>query len=188
MARERESHTEPSPEGAPTRDSTSADERIAELESRCAELNERWLRSQADYQNLRKRSQADVEASVRRVVQPLFSDLLLVLDYLDLALSAPATSDDAKSLAEGVQLTRTKLLRALDATEVEEIPTEGFFDATVHEAVGSRAADGAAPGTTLETLRKGYRWRGQVLRPARVIVAVEEDSSSEGAQPNPSRE
>ncbi len=164
--------------------STSTEEHIAELEERCAELNERWLRAQADYQNLRKRSQADVEASLRRVVQPLFSELLLVLDYLDLALSSPVRSDDARSLAEGIQLTRTKLLHALDASEVEELPTTGSFDPAVHEAVGTREADGVAPGTILETLRKGYRWRGQVLRPARVIVAAERDSSSAGAEPN----
>jgi molecular chaperone GrpE len=170
MAREREPETEPTPTEPTT------DARVAELTARCAELEEKWLRSLADYQNVRRRSQADVESALRRALQPLFAELLLVLDFLDLALATPATHEEARNLATGVQLIRTRLLQALEAAGLEEIPSRGAFDPAIHEAGGSRPAEGVAGGTILEVARKGYRWRGQVVRPARVIVAAEPES------------
>jgi len=152
---------------------SSADERLAELTDRCKELEDKLLRSQADYQNLRRRGQTDLEAALRRALQPLFADLLLVLDFLDLALATPASHEEAKSLATGVQLIRTRFLQALEAAGLEEIPAQGAFDPAVHEAGGSRPSPGVASGTIVEVARKGYRWRGQVVRPARVIIAAE---------------
>ena len=67
-----------------------ADTRVAELEARCAELEARWLRAQADNQNMRRRQQQELDSAVLRALQPLLDELLLVLDYLDLALASPA--------------------------------------------------------------------------------------------------
>ena len=181
MAREREPETEPTPT------EPDADGRVAELTARCAELEDKLLRSVADYQNLRRRNQADVESALRRALQPLFADLLLVLDFLDLALSTPATNDEAKNLATGVQLIRTRLLQALEAAGLEELPTRGAFDPAIHETGGSRAAEDA-PGTILEVARKGYRWRGQVVRPARVIIAAESSAAAPDASAEPELE
>ncbi len=184
MGSERESEIESfprdpaAPEVAAGKAPSPAEDRLAELAARCAELEERWLRSQADYQNLRRRGQSDAEAALRRTLQPLFADLLLVLDFLDLALSSPATNEEARNLSTGVQLTRTRLLQALEGAGLEEIPSRGTFDPTVHEAAGSRPAEGVASGSILEMARKGYRWRGQVVRPARVIIATESHAGS----------
>jgi molecular chaperone GrpE len=137
-----------------------------------ADLEARLLRAQADYQNLRRRGQAEHEAGVRRTLQPLLEDLLLVLDYLDMALAAPATSDETRALAMGVGMTREKLVQALEREDVIPIDTDGEFDPALHEATGTAEADGVEPGAIVETVRTGYIWRSTVLRHAHVVVAA----------------
>jgi molecular chaperone GrpE len=150
--------------------------RVAELEARCAELETRWLRSQADYQNARRRAQQELESQLLRTLQPLLDELLLVSDYLDMALAAPATGPESKALAAGVSLTRSKLAQALELVDVRPVATEGLFDPSRHEAGESRPSP-KPPGTILATLRPGYTWQGLILRPARVAVATPAEAS-----------
>ena len=96
---------------------------------------------------------------------------MLAIDNLDLALSAPRASEDAKALSRGVELTRESLLRALAQEGVLPIPESATFDTAFHDAVSTLERDDVEPGTVLETVRPGYTWRGQVLRPAHVVVA-----------------
>lgn len=147
----------------------------SELEARCAELEARWLRSQADFQNVRRRAQQELDSALFRTLQPMLEELLLVSDYLDMALATPATTDETKALAAGVSMTRAKLAQVLELAEVRPVPTEGDFDPTQHEAAESRFEAGREPGQILATLRAGYTWQGRILRPARVVVAVSED-------------
>jgi molecular chaperone GrpE len=158
---------------------TTPEERVTALEAALEDVNARLLRSQADYQNLRRRSLSDLESNLRRHVQPLLEELLLVLDFLDMALASPAESEEARNLVVGVQMTRTKFVQALQASDVEEIPTQGRFDPGVHDASETRPGKGVEPGTILETLRKGYTWQGRVLRPAQVVVASEPGAADE---------
>jgi molecular chaperone GrpE len=170
--KERESRpTDPEPDEREQDARDDAAARVAELEQRNAELEGRLLRAQADYQNTRRRAQQELDASLFRRMQPLLDELLLVADYLDLALSTPAVGDEAKAIARGVELTRSKLIQALDLADVRPIPTAGPFDPALHEAVESRASSELEPGTILETLRPGYTWQDRILRPARVVVA-----------------
>ena len=131
-----------------------------------------WQRAQADYQNLRRRHMAEIEANRRRSLQPLLESLLLVLDNLDMALSAERTSEESQNLARGIQLTRDQFVRALEQEGVRPVETEGSFDPSVHEAVASVPAD-QPPGTIVQVLRPGYTWGDTVLRPAQVHVAAE---------------
>ena len=163
----------PPPETSGTGEPVVADAgaRVAELEARCADLETRWLRSQADYQNARRRAQQELDSALLRTLQPLLDELLLVADYLDMALSAPATTPESKALAAGVALTRSKLAQALELVDVRPVATSGPFDPAQHEAVESRPSTSPA-GTILATLRPGYTWQGRILRPARVAVAA----------------
>ena len=147
-------------------------EHIARLEGECEELRAKWLRAQADYKNLRRRGQLDYEAGLQRALQPLFEELLLVHDFLDMALASPTTTDEARNLALGVEMTRTKLVQALEQAGVKSIPTDGLFDPALHDATEAREDPGAEPGTVVETVRRGYTWRDSVLRHARVVVAA----------------
>ncbi len=151
------------------------------------ELQARWQRAQADYQNLRRRAQADLEAGVRRETQPLMDNLLLVLDYLDMALKSPTDSTDAKNLAVGVGMTRDQLVRALEDHEVRPVETNVPFDPEVHQAVarvelGQPGAEQANPGDIVEVVRAGFTWRFGVLRHAQVRVAAEPAAQAEAAE------
>ena len=163
---------------------------VEHLTREVEELRSKWMRAQADYQNLRRRSAGDLESGIRRRLLPLLEELLLVVDYLDLALASPAEGAQAKSLATGVEMTRAKLLSALEQESVVTIPTDGKFDPELHEAAQTRAQVGVEPGTILEVVRKGYTWRETILRPAHVVVAAEaeereEEPPQEGARDLP---
>lgn len=147
-------------------------ESLEELRAQRDEFLASWQRAQADYKNLRRRSQAELEAGVRRALQPLLEDLLLVLDHLDLALSSPAESEDARNLAAGVGLVRAQLVSALERAEVREVDASVAFDPERHQAVATVPTAEAEPGTVVDVVRKGYLWRDAVLRPAQVRVAA----------------
>lgn len=148
-----------------------AGERLAKLEQNCVELESRWLRAQADYQNARKRAQSDLESGIARSLQPLLGELCYVLDFLDMALACPAESAEAKDIAVGVQMTRARLVQALERSEVRPIEEGLRFDPRLHEAAATEAIADAPAGSIVRTLRRGYTWRGGVLRPAQVVVA-----------------
>lgn len=155
----------------------------------------RWQRAAADYKNLRRRTADDVENAVRRATVPLLTELLLVLDHLEMALSTPVESEDARALHAGVKLTRDQFLHVLERNDLERIATQHedgtplAFDPTVHEAVAAIEAPDQEPGAILDTIRRGYTWRGQVLRHAHVVVARGPlpETPSEASDPDPSR-
>jgi len=132
-----------------------------------------WKRAAADYQNLRRRLQSDIDAAVARRKEGLLADLLLVLDYLDMALSTPVSTKEGKSLHEGVEATRAALLAALEREGVRPLPEGGRFDPAVHACVATDDATGREPGEILATLRRGYTIEGRILRAAQVRVAGE---------------
>jgi molecular chaperone GrpE len=152
-----------------------AGDEVAQTQQLIGERDEalaNWKRAQADYQNLRRRLQGDIDAAVQRSKQSLLQELLLVVDYLEMALAAPLATEEAKNLAAGVEMTRTALLRALEREGVKPLAETGAFDPAFHEAVESIPADDGPPGRILATLRRGYTAGGHVLRPAQVRVAA----------------
>ncbi len=140
-----------------------------------------WNRAVADYQNLRRRLQSDIDAAVARRKAALLGDLLLVLDYLDMALATPVATSEGKTLHAGVEATRTAMLGALEREGVKPIPAGGRFDPAVHACVATEEAPGRAPGEILETLRPGYTLEGKILRPAQVRVAGGADAARQGS-------
>ncbi|MHC4262632.1 MAG: nucleotide exchange factor GrpE [Planctomycetota bacterium] len=144
-----------------------------------AETVSKWQRAQADYQNLKRRTQTDVENRLRRTMEPLLRNLLLVLDHLDMALMSPTESQDAKNLAIGVEMVRKQMMTALEESDVEPIEERGAFDPELHQAVGEVQSEEHEPGTIVETVRRGYRWRGRALRHGEVRVAAAQDGEQE---------
>jgi molecular chaperone GrpE len=154
--------------------------RLVEAEKQRDEHLASWQRAQADYQNLRRRLQSDIDAAVQRAKAPLLSELLLVLDYLDMALAAPVTTPEGKNLHAGVQMTKSQLARAVEREGVRPVPESGPFDPSVHDAVERIETRDVPDGEIVETVRRGYMQGTQVLRPAQVKVAVAPDSKSAG--------
>ncbi|HEY2635963.1 MAG TPA: nucleotide exchange factor GrpE, partial [Solirubrobacteraceae bacterium] len=131
-------------------------------------------RTQADFENYRKRAVKDVRAAEERGMAKLARELLPALDNLHLALDRSGEdSGQGGALVEGVRLVLGELTAALARAGIEAYAPHGeAFDPTVHEAVAQRpAADGETAGTVVEVMQQGYRHGETVLRPARVLVA-----------------
>jgi molecular chaperone GrpE len=128
-------------------------------------------RTQADFENYRKRVAREAAAARNRGVGSLAKELLPALDNLDRALEAAAEDDP---LLQGVRLVRTELKGALARAGIESFcPLGEQFDPSVHEAVATAPApDGQASGTVVEVYQDGYRLGEGILRPACVVVAA----------------
>jgi molecular chaperone GrpE len=128
-------------------------------------------RTQADFENYRKRVARDAAAAKERGVSALARELLPALDNLDRALGA-AQEDDP--LLEGVRLVRSELAGALARAGIESFsPLGEVFDPSLHEAVATAPGpEGTGSGTVIEVYQDGYRLGGSVLRPARVLVGA----------------
>jgi molecular chaperone GrpE len=129
-------------------------------------------RTQADFENYRKRAAREAAAGQERGVGKLAKELLPALDNLDRALDA-ADQDDP--LLQGVRIVRSEFADALARVGVESyVPVGEIFDPALHEAMASvpQGPDGAASGTIVEVYQPGYRLGEQVIRPARVVVAA----------------
>jgi molecular chaperone GrpE len=127
-------------------------------------------RTQADFENWRKRAAKEAAAAGERARSGLVRELLPVVDNLERALASAQESE--QHLAEGVRLVHSELLAVLERNGVEQFDPEGEkFDPEVHEALSTREADGAKPGMVLDVVEKGYKANGTVLRPARVVVS-----------------
>jgi len=129
-------------------------------------------RTQADFENYRKRVARDAAAAQERGVSGLAKELLPALDNLDRALEAAAEDDP---LLHGVRLVRTELKTALARAGIESFcPTGEPFDPSVHEAVATaeQPPGGSPSGTVVEVYQDGYRLGESILRPARVVVAA----------------
>jgi molecular chaperone GrpE len=146
------------------------------------EYYENWRRAQADFQNLRRRQSEVINASVLASKRELLGELLLVLDYLDMALLTPVETQEGKNLAMGVRMTRDQMMQFLSQREVEPIDTSGAFDPSLHEAVETVERDDVAPGTILETSRAGYTLGKDVLRYANVKVSAAPSAGGEDAE------
>jgi molecular chaperone GrpE len=129
-------------------------------------------RTQADFENYRKRVARDAAAARDRGVGSLAKELLPALDNLDRALDGAADDDP---LLQGVRLVRNELKAALARAGIESFcPLGEAFDPAVHEAVATAPqADGGSPsGSVVEVYQDGYRLGESILRPARVVVAA----------------
>ena len=127
-------------------------------------------RSQADFENYRKRAAREAAAAGERAKSGLVRELLPIVDNLERALAS--AEDGEQHLAEGVRLVHSELIAVLERNGVKQFdPAGDRFDPTEHEALSMRAEDGAAPGVVLDVVEKGYRANGSVLRPARVVVS-----------------
>ena len=135
-----------------------------------AEAKDRLLRTAAEYDNFRKRSAREQDAAFGNGVAHAVSQILSILDTLEMAEAAPTADENFK---KGVTLTLEKAKAAFEALKVEEIPALGLpFDPAVHNAVMQKAAEnGEESGTVLQVFQKGYKLGDKVIRHATVIVA-----------------
>ena len=152
-------------------------EQLEELKSRAAKADENWerlLRTTADFDNFKKRAARERTEGIQFANVALIQKLLPILDSFEMALSAAQTVKDEKaaSLQAGIVMVQSQLKNALVEAGLEEIDATGkAFDPALHEAVSQQETADVPEGRVVQQIRKGYKLRERLLRPAAVVVA-----------------
>jgi molecular chaperone GrpE len=152
-------------------------EQLEDLKALAAKADENWerlLRTTADFDNFKKRAAREKQDAIRYANESLLQKVIPVLDNFEMALAAAQNSsaDGLKSLQDGVAMIHSQLKNALAEAGLEEVDATGKpFDPNWHEAVSQQESTEVAEGNVLQQLRKGYKLRDRLLRPATVIVA-----------------
>jgi len=173
---------DPDPEQAPDAPDADAqgdvaEEAFAPAADPAAEaqaMRDRWLRTEADLQNFRRRAQRDIEEARRTAEERVLLGVIESLDDLDRAIAAVRGEADPAWL-QGVELVAQRMRDLLARHGVTPVEAEGeAFDPHQHEALLQvPASESAAPGHVASVVRAGWRRGDRVLRPARVAVAAE---------------
>lgn len=144
---------------------------LALLKEKLEKEEERYLRLRADFDNLKRRNQIDRVAQEKYRAQNLLTDILPVLDNFERALQVEATTEDAKSMKQGIEMVYRSLIEATTKEGLEPIATVDVpFDPNIHHAVMQEKDDTKESGIILQELQKGYMLKERVLRPAMVKV------------------
>lgn len=155
---------------APTQDQDTDEEEVAKLRREIADLRDRSMRTLADFDNYRKRSERERQESRKYALAEPMRDFLEIVDNLDLALAAAGSADDLK---RGVQMIHRQMLDLLRRHGVKEIEALGQpFDPSLHEAVSREEDPTVKEPTVTGEMRRGYRIHDRLLRPAMVKVSV----------------
>ena len=156
---------------------TITPEQLEELKQRAAKADENWdrlLRTTADFDNYKKRAAREKQEAIKFANENLVSKLITVLDALDMALAATqnAHTDSQQSLLAGINMVYQQLKSTLAEAGLEEIDAAGKpFDPNLHEAVSQKETTEVPEDHVAEQMRKGYKLRDRLLRPATVVVA-----------------
>jgi len=162
-----ESPEAPEPEEVPE---TEPEDPVEALQRERDEYLALAQRTQADFENFRKRAAREATAAGERAKTGVVSGLFPVVADPERTLASAGEAEE--HLADGVRLVHSELLALLERNGVEQFDPAGErFDPAFHEALATRPAEDGDPGVVIDVVEKGYRANGSVLRPARVVVS-----------------
>jgi molecular chaperone GrpE len=143
---------------------------IEALRQQIQDLKERMLRSQAEFENVKKRLRKEADDAGTRAVIRFVKPVLTELDNFTRAVNA-ANPEAFNEFASGVAMIRENLSNVLTNAGIEQIPSEGIFDPSHHEVIAEQERDDVPRGTIVDVHRAGYRLKDQLVRAAQVVVA-----------------
>jgi molecular chaperone GrpE len=145
---------------------------ISELNSQLEEANQRFLRTQADFDNFRRRTRQEKEDSAKYASQKLMEQLIPVVDNFYRAMQATQANKDFDSLAKGVDMINRQLDQVLTNEGLQRMETIGQpFNPELHQAIMQVESDEYEEGIIVEELQSGYMLKDRVIRPAMVKVS-----------------
>lgn len=172
--------TEPSQELDPLEEAIARVQELEEqlktqIEDAANKEQDILLRSRAEIENLRRRTEQDVEKAHKFALEKFSKDILNTIDNLERALATPANKEDesVKALFDGVELTLKELVSTVGRFGVEAVGVVGeAFNPDLHQAISMQPAEGFETNQISVVLQKGYTLNGRVIRPAMVMVAA----------------
>jgi molecular chaperone GrpE len=143
----------------------------ADAAAELVKVRDKLLRTVAEMENVRRRSQRDIENAHKFAVEKLLSDLLPVADSLEKAEESAKSTDDAASMAEGIRLSLKLFVSILEKSGVTTIDPLGEpFDPQLHEAMAMVPNPDAEPNSVMDVMQRGYTLNGRLVRAAKVMV------------------
>jgi molecular chaperone GrpE len=150
-------------------------EQIVELKERAAKAEENWdrfVRQTAELENYKKRAARERQEAVTYANEALLQRLIPTLDAFEMALAATKADAATQGLRTGIVMVSNQLKSALAEAGLEEIDAAGkVFDPNAHEAVSQQETEEVPEGQVVQQIRKGYKFRNRLIRPAGVVVA-----------------
>lgn len=157
----------------------STDSKVEELQIEISDLKDQLLRKIAEFENYKRRTDADQTNFVKYAGEAVISKLLPVYDDLRRSLEH-SNSENSDSLKKGIELVYDKFTRTLKELGVEKIDAKGkAFDFNLHEALMQKEVEGIPPHTVVDEIEPGYMYKDKVIRHAKVIVSQESSSKEE---------
>ncbi|MBA3393009.1 MAG: nucleotide exchange factor GrpE [Deltaproteobacteria bacterium] len=159
------------PAGTADRATSELEQKVVGLEKEKKENWDRYLRSAADLENLRKRQKREVEDAKFDAKNKILKEMLPVVDNLERAIEHASSQAGTNPIVEGVQLVLRQFTTAFERLDVTPIEAMGQpFDPNLHEAISQQESEAPA-GTVVQVLQRGYKTGDRLLRPALVVVA-----------------
>jgi molecular chaperone GrpE len=151
----------------------SADEPLKAETEKARHYYDQWVRTMADLENYKKRAARERQEAIRFANENLIEKLIPILDNFDMAVAATsAPNASLQSVQAGISMIYQQLKNSLSEAGLEEIDASNKpFDPNWHEAVSQQATDEVPEGQVVQQLRKGYKLRDRLIRPAGVVVA-----------------
>jgi len=168
---ENESDVVDEKEVTPETEATDSNDRIAELEEKNNELNDRLLRRAAEFENFKRRTETEKEMLFKYASEPFLLKILPIFDDLKRSLSH-IDDDNLESLRDGFKMITEKFTQVLDGQGVKKMETVGSeFDYEFHEALLQQPSNEVPANIILEEVESGYMYKDKVLKHAKVIVS-----------------
>lgn len=147
-------------------------QRLDDQKRIAVENQDRMLRAQAELDNMRKRTARDIENAHKYALERFITNLLPVLDSMEMGISASSNAEGLDSVLEGMNLTYKMFTSTLEKFGVKVIDPQGEkFNPEQHEAVSIQETEDTEAGTVITVMQKGYELNGRLVRPAMVVVA-----------------
>lgn len=157
----------------PQPEPAAVDPALLEAQKAASENWDRFVRAQAEMENLRRRMEKDLQNAHKYALEKFVKELLPVVDSLELGIAAAsAESPDIAKLREGNELTLKQLQSVLEKFNIRAIdPVGEKFNPELHQAMAMEPSSSAEPNTVLRVFQKGYLLNDRLLRPSLVVVA-----------------
>ena len=148
------------------------EEKLKKTEEQAKKISVLYQTLQQDFERFKVRTIKEKEEAKDEGLLKIVKGLLDIIDNFEKAIESAKVSDDVSALSKGIQMIHYQLVKFLQDNGIQEIIVDGEFDPNLHEVLDTYKTNEYKPNQTVKVLQKGYIYKGKVIRPAKVVVAV----------------
>lgn len=148
------------------------EEKLKKTEEQAKKISALYQTLQQDFERFKVRTIKEKEEAKDEGLLKIVKGLLDIIDNFEKAIESAKVSDDVSALSKGIQMIHYQLVKFLQDNGIQEIIVDGEFDPNLHEVLDTYKTNDYKPNQIVKVLQKGYIYKGKVIRPAKVVVAV----------------